>query len=260
MDDAQVGELWEGNAPAWTALSRAGYDVFRDLVNTPAFVAMLPAVQALRGLDIGCGEGTNTRTVARLGAQMTGIDISASFVESARAVERIEPLGIAYEIADATAIPYEADSFDFATAFMSLMDVARYEAALHEAARVIKLGGFFQFSITHPCFGTERRSIIDDAGEVIGVEVRDYFRRREFIEEWTFGAAAAEGERWPKFRVAYFHRTLADWFNAIAGAGFAIDGLEEPRATDEAIARAPRVAQVRNVPLFMIVRCRKLVR
>jgi hypothetical protein len=30
-------KLWNANAAAWTELSRAGFDVCRDLVNTPAF-------------------------------------------------------------------------------------------------------------------------------------------------------------------------------------------------------------------------------
>ena len=63
MDDRQVARLWDENAETWTHLARQGYDVYRDLVNTPAFLGMLPAVKGLRGLDVGCGEGHNTRLV-----------------------------------------------------------------------------------------------------------------------------------------------------------------------------------------------------
>jgi trans-aconitate methyltransferase len=61
MTHEEVGQYWDGNAEAWTLLARAGYDVYRDHVNTPAFFAMLPDVAGLTGLDIGCGEGHNTR-------------------------------------------------------------------------------------------------------------------------------------------------------------------------------------------------------
>ena len=37
MDHRQVGRYWNGNAEAWTKLARAGYDVYRDYLNTPAF-------------------------------------------------------------------------------------------------------------------------------------------------------------------------------------------------------------------------------
>ncbi len=42
MNHEQVGRYWNGNANAWTQLARAGYDVYRDYLNTPAFFEMLP--------------------------------------------------------------------------------------------------------------------------------------------------------------------------------------------------------------------------
>ena len=60
MKHTDVKRYWEENAEAWTRLSRRGYDVYRDHLNTPAFLAMLPDVRGLAGLDIGCGEGNNT--------------------------------------------------------------------------------------------------------------------------------------------------------------------------------------------------------
>ncbi len=48
-------------------LARAGFDVYRDALNTPAFLAVLPDVRGQRGLDVGCGEGHNTRLLAERG-------------------------------------------------------------------------------------------------------------------------------------------------------------------------------------------------
>jgi hypothetical protein len=59
MDHEEVGRFWNANADSWTKLARAGYDGYRDYLNTPAFFAMLPDVDELSGLDIGCGEGHN---------------------------------------------------------------------------------------------------------------------------------------------------------------------------------------------------------
>ncbi|MEM9046015.1 MAG: class I SAM-dependent methyltransferase, partial [Pseudomonadota bacterium] len=119
MQSSEVGIYWEENAAAWIELSRAGYDTYRDALNTPAFLALLPDVSGQRGLDIGCGEGTNTRHVARLGAQMTGVDIAPSFIEAAQALEDDDPTGTAFQLGDGTALPFPGESFDFATAFMS---------------------------------------------------------------------------------------------------------------------------------------------
>ena len=75
MNHKEAGEYWDGNADAWTQLARAGYDVYRDHLNTPAFLEMLPDVIGLAGLDIGCGEGHNTRLVAGRGARMAAVDV-----------------------------------------------------------------------------------------------------------------------------------------------------------------------------------------
>ena len=43
MDKKKLREIWNKNARSWTELSRAGYDVYRDYINTPAFLATLDA-------------------------------------------------------------------------------------------------------------------------------------------------------------------------------------------------------------------------
>lgn len=40
MEAEDVARYWETNAEAWSRQSRAGHDVYRDALNTPAFLAM----------------------------------------------------------------------------------------------------------------------------------------------------------------------------------------------------------------------------
>src|ERR1051325_12132261 len=132
MNHEEVGRFWNANADAWTQLARAGYDIYRDYFNTPAFLRMLPAVEGLSGLDIGCGEGFNTRLLAERGARMNAIDISPVFIRYAQQAEKETPRDIAYQVASAVDLPFADASFDFATAFMSLMDVPETDRALAE--------------------------------------------------------------------------------------------------------------------------------
>jgi ubiquinone/menaquinone biosynthesis C-methylase UbiE len=244
----------------WTRLVGEGYDVYRDHVNTPAFLAMLPPVKGLAGLDIGCGEGANTRGLARAGARMTALDLSETFVRHALAEERREPLGIAYHVASALELPFGDDTFDFATAFMCLMDMPDSGAALREACRVVKPGGFFQFSITHPCTDTpHRRNLRDDSGRTRALEIGRYFEQPEgWVEEWLFKAAPPELRATLRpFRVPRFHRTLSSWMNGVVDAGWAIERVEEPTASDETVATCPHVQDTQVAPYFLHVRCRK---
>src|SRR5437899_12247388 len=132
MDHKEAGRYWNESAESWTKLARAGYDVYRDYLNTPAFFAMLPDVEGLEGLDIGCGEGYNTRLLAKRGARMTAIDIADVFIAHAQDAEKEDPMGIDYATASAVDLPFPDATFDFATAFMSLMDIPETVRVLAE--------------------------------------------------------------------------------------------------------------------------------
>ena len=259
MRECDAPALWEANAQTWTDHVRAGYDVYRDHHNTPAFLAMLPAVEGLTGLDIGCGEGANTRALAALGAKMTAIDVAPTFVRHASGTECAAPLGIDYRLADATALPFADSSFDFATAFMSLMDVADARRALREAHRVVRPAGFLQFSILHPCFATPYRRVKRDGdGVAYAVEVGQYFDRQPFVETWQFSAAPPEVRAHSKpFGLMKFQRTLSDWINDLVDAGWVIERLGEPSASVEEAAAMRPLQDTRVTPLFLHVRVRR---
>ena len=260
MDHEQVGRLRNGNAEAWTRLARAGFDVYRDHLNTPAFFALLPDVAGLSGLDIGCGEGHNTRLLARHGARVTGIDISETFIAHARQAEADEPLGIDYRVASAVQLPFADGTFDFATGFMSFMDVPETDQVLAEAFRVLKPGGFLQFSICHPCFDTpHRRNLRDAGGRTYAIEVGDYFRNLEGeVSEWLFTAAPPEAKAGlPKFRTPRFTRTLSQWLNLLIGVDFRLERLAEPRPSEETVRECPALQDAQIVSYFLHVRARK---
>jgi SAM-dependent methyltransferase len=203
-------KLWNTNAAAWTELSRAGFDVYRDLVNTPAFFALLPPVDGLSCLDLGCGEGHNTRLLAGRGARIVALDVAESFIAAAAAQEQ---QGIRYLVGDGAFLPFRRASFDAVTAFMSLMDVADPERTLREVARVLRPGGFVQFSVLHPVMSAPiGRWVKDDQGVRQARVVGEYFYQGPLTETWTFSAAPAE----VRDRHQPFTITLA-WAAEVAG-------------------------------------------
>ncbi|WP_165252898.1 class I SAM-dependent methyltransferase [Paludisphaera soli] len=260
MDHEEAGRFWDANADAWTRLARAGYDVYRDHLNTPAFFELLPDVAGLLGLDIGCGEGANTRLLARRGARVAAIDVSERFIQHARRAEVEEPLGIDYRVASAVDLPYSDAAFDFAAGFMSFMDVPETDRVLAEASRVLRPGGFLQFSICHPCFDTpHRRNRRDARGRTYAIEVGDYFRNLEGeVSEWTFGSAPAEARAGlANFRVPRFTRTISQWLNLLIDAGFRLERLAEPRPEDATVRSHPALQDAQVVSYFLHVLARK---
>ena len=260
MDHEEVGRFWNANADAWTKLARAGYDLYRDYLNTPAFFDMLPNVAGLAGLDIGCGEGHNTRLLAKRGAQVTAIDIAENFIANARQAEAREPLDIDYRVASAVDLPFADATFDFATAFMSFMDIPETERVLAEAYRVLKPCGFLQFSISHPCFDTpHRRNLRDAHGLTYAIEVGDYFRNLDGeVDEWLFGAAPPHAKQGlAKFKTPRFTRTISQWLNLLIDTGFRLERVAEPRPGDETVRACPDMQDAQVVAYFLHIRVRK---
>lgn len=260
MDHEEAGRFWNSNAEVWTKLSRAGYDIYRDYLNTPAFLRMLPSVEGLSGLDIGCGEGHNTRLLAQRGARVSAIDIAEVFIAHARQAEEQEPLGIDYRVASAVDLPFADATFDFATGFMSFMDVPETARVLAEAYRVLKPGGFLQFSITHPCFDTpHRRNLRDASGLTYALEVGDYFRNLDGeVTEWLFRSAPPHVKQGlPKFKTPRFTRTLSQWLNLLIDTGFLLERIEEPRPDDETVRACAKMQDAQVVAYFLHIRVRK---
>jgi SAM-dependent methyltransferase len=268
MDHRDVRHYWDGNAAAWTALARAGYDIYRDGFNSPGFFAMLPAVDGLHGLDLGCGEGHNTRLLAARGARVTALDVSGVFVRAAlqyatqQGLQRCArfPRGIAHLQASAVELPFAAACFDFIIATMVMMDLPETERALAEAWRVLRPGGFLQFSIMHPCFNPpHRRNLRDAHGHSYAIEVGKYFERGSGdVQQWTFSAAPPEATAgFEPFKVPTFHRTLSEWINTLLRLGFQLEEIQEPMPDDDMVRREPALQDAQVVAYFLQIRARK---
>jgi ubiquinone/menaquinone biosynthesis C-methylase UbiE len=97
-------------------------------------------------LDIGCGTGTQALEAHRRvqpDGSVTGVDISPSMIARARRKALRRRLNIAFEQADAAALPFEDSQFDVITitTVMHMIPSDRRTLCLLEARRVLKSGG-----------------------------------------------------------------------------------------------------------------------
>jgi len=97
-------------------------------------------------LDVGCGIGGPARFfAAERGWTVEGVDLTAEYVEVARALsKRVGMAGkVSFRQASATALPFDAANFDGATMIHVGMNIADKKAVFAEVRRVLKLGGLF---------------------------------------------------------------------------------------------------------------------
>jgi SAM-dependent methyltransferase len=256
--DRDVANKWDANAAKWADDVRAGQDRFRDLFTFPRFLEFLPDLRGSNVVDLGCGEGLNTRRFAHVGMRMTGVDISAQMIDLARREEAREPLGIRYEVESSAELKSFADnSFDAAVSTMALMDTPDLPEVIRATFRIIRPGGGFYFSVMHPCFATRGSDWAMDAlGTVTGRLVRNYWDEEPYIEEWGFNPDT------PPFSIRYFPYRLEEYINGLCDAGFRIERIHEPRPTAELVQAHPEwsfIARVRDhTPFVLFVGARKI--
>jgi len=238
LSDQDVARHWDANADQWADHVRRGWDAYREHLNNPAFFDLVGDLGGKSVLDAGCGEGYNTRLLAKGGARATAVDVSPRMIEIARAEEEREPLGIRYEVASFSDLPLFGDAtFDAVVSSMALMDGPDLEGALREFRRVLKPAGDLFFSITHPCFMTKGFDWLrDDDGKAARLLVSGYFDAEPWVESWQFNSAP---EGTAPFAVPVFPRTLSDYVNALVAGGFALREMREPRPSEEACREHP---------------------
>ncbi|MFT4234202.1 MAG: bifunctional demethylmenaquinone methyltransferase/2-methoxy-6-polyprenyl-1,4-benzoquinol methylase UbiE [Microbacterium sp.] len=91
-------------------------------------------------LDLACGTGSSTASLARSGARVTGADFSPGMLAEARR-RHGDIRNIEWVQADATALPFDDDAFDAVTMSYGLRNVNRPKTAIAELLRVTKPGG-----------------------------------------------------------------------------------------------------------------------
>ncbi len=99
-----------------------------------------------RVLDLGCGAGRTTAVLHRMGAAVTGADLSAALIGAARQNERSIP----FVVADAARLNFQEGAFDAVVFSYNGLDclfpkTKRLEA-IREVARVLRTGGKFILS------------------------------------------------------------------------------------------------------------------
>jgi len=240
--DDSVRKEWNNAAEAWVDFVRTGKDYTRIGLNNPAAFDLIGNVKGEVVLDLACGEGFNTRILARMGARVTGVDFSEKLIKFARQKEANEKLNIYYEVMDATNLETIPDGhFDPVTCFMALQDIENYELAISEVARILKNKGRFVFSIPHPCF--EKISL---RGKRVPA-ASNYFETVEYHIDWDM-------ERLEKpFMTTSFHRTLSEYFQSLYLSKLYVRRLVEPRLSRESLEKYPYLQDALIRPQSVII-------
>ncbi len=180
---------------------------------------LLGDVQGRRVLEVGCGSAPCSRWLAGRGARVVAFDLSAGMLAHATAAAGRTGIRIPLVQADVCELPFADQSFDVAfSAFGAIPFVADSAAAMRQVARVLRPGGRWVFSVTHPM----RWMFPDDPGPRGLTVIQSYFDRSPYVE--------VDADEVPAY--VEHHRTLGDRIRELVAAGFVLDDLIEPEWPD----------------------------
>ncbi|MFE2497490.1 class I SAM-dependent methyltransferase [Streptomyces scopuliridis] len=179
---------------------------------------LLGPQESLRGLDIleiGAGAAQCSRWLAAQGARPVALDLSHRQLQHALRIGEGLSLSFPLVEADAGALPFRDGSFDLAcSAYGAIPFVADPVAVFREVRRVLRPGGRWVFSVTHPV----RWAFPDEPGPEGLSVAASYFDRTPYVEQDEEGRAV----------YVEHHRTVGDRVRDVVGAGFRLIDLVEP--------------------------------
>lgn len=139
------GLWWQENGPFWPLHRMNGLRVayVRDLL-AGVFGLDPDAPMPLRGLrilDIGCGGGILSEAVARLGADVHGVDVVSKNIHAARVHAQAGGLAIDYEVASAEILAGRGELYDAVLNMEVVEHVAELDVFLNACVRLVRPGG-----------------------------------------------------------------------------------------------------------------------
>jgi ubiquinone/menaquinone biosynthesis C-methylase UbiE len=161
----------------------------------PAMWDLLDALEPGRALDAACGTGRHTSHLLERGHDVVGVDATAEML----AVAREKAPGARFEQGDVCDLRFDDGEFDLAVCGLALEHVADLDRAVSELARVVRPEGRVLISDLHPV--------------VTALGAAAFFRDAEGSSGVVRGHAHAH----------------ADYLNAFAAAGLALERCLEPR-------------------------------
>jgi 2-polyprenyl-3-methyl-5-hydroxy-6-metoxy-1,4-benzoquinol methylase len=249
---------WNANAEIWDArMGDEGNDFFR-ILQWPVITEFLNVQPGQKILDIACGNGLTSRKLAEVGADVTAFDFSVELIKLAKA--RANSPHISYHTLDATdenvLLTLGERTFDSALCNMALFDMAEIEPLFCALPKLLKPGGCFVFSITHPAFNnascTHLVEEVFDEGQlktVYSVKISHY------ITPYQQRGVALRNQPKAQF---YFERPLQDYLNLGFKYGFVLDGFAERAFPPETPASHPLSwgGQFSEIPPVLVARMR----
>lgn len=181
-------------------------------------LGILPDVEGLDVVELGCGGGQLGVGVAKRGAErVVGVDLSRAQLGFATELIAEHAVPMAVLEGDVQRLPLAAEVADIAVSAYVLQWVPDLEATFAEAARVLRPGGDLVCSLPHPFYG------------VFDPESGEFERSYHEPKAVRYSESGIDADQ------ILHYRRVSDVLAALRSAGFRIEQFVEPGSPDESV-------------------------
>lgn len=204
----------------------------------PATLSLLPEVNGKKVLDAACAAGFYSEWLIARGAEVVAVDASPKMIELTR-----RRLGETADVRQADLSQpltfLDDESFDVVLSSLTMEYIADWYRTFSEFHRVLRPGGYFVVSFTHPAF------------DYTYYKSSNYFEIELVGNVWNgFGSV--------RVHMPSYRRSLEATLNPFMEAGFRLEKILEPRPTEEFRQADPEdYEELLKHPSFLCIRARK---
>jgi SAM-dependent methyltransferase len=217
---------------------------YNDFIEQPAIRRLLPVLQDLNVLDLGCGFGEMANYMIDSNAShVTGVDISEKML--AMAGKRPE---IRYVQGSMEEIDFNRNEFDLVVSSLAFHYIEDYKTLISRISEWIKPNGYLVFSTEHPV-------VLSNKIQSGWVKDSDHN-----ILHWPIDNYGEEGLRsqfWGIDGVIKYHRKLSTLLNTLIQNGLTVEEIVEPESNLEGLQKMPKLINERRRPSFILIRATK---
>lgn len=261
--DKKTIKSYDNYAEKWAHRVRSGENLAHDYIEKPAMLKILNRIN-IKGknvLCIGCGTGEECIYLKGLGVNnVIGTDISSGLIDYARK----SYTDIQFQTMDMEKLEFEEETFDIVYSSLTLHYVEDWTKTLENVYKVLKKGGYFLFSTSHPVrWSAYSKTENDRYRYLLGYEkyfdgnvtvYGDYLNIRKIDDKW-----------YGDFDVSYYSKPISKMFNEITASQFSMVDFIEPtpvplgeNPSETAKKKYTAFQEIHSkIPLFIIFNLKK---
>lgn len=215
-----------------------------DTLELPVIRELLPTLDGLAVLDLGCGDASLSRELITGGARnYYGIDGSTKMIELARRNHNDERIRVEQGFIEDPEL-YTPETYDLVISRLAFHYIESLDVLFQRIQQTLRPGGWLVFSAEHPVITSNQLSIKQGSNR----------------QDWVVDRYFMTGKRqfkWLGGEVIKYHHTLEEYFQALKQNGFMIDDLRESTPDPKRFKDRKLLERRSRVPLYLFMKARK---